>query len=122
MFIDARKLGTMTDRRHRQLTDQDIKKISDTYHAWRGECINGQQVEYRDIAGFCKAVKFEEVRKQGHILTPGRYVGTEEEEDNEGTFEELMEQLTADLSIQIKKGLELDAEIKKAMKSLGYDL
>ncbi len=74
LFIDARKLGTMTDRRHRQLTDEDIKKISDTYHAWRGEPINGQKVEYQDIAGFCKAVKLEEIRKQGHILTPGRYV------------------------------------------------
>ena len=122
LFIDARKLGTMIDRRHRQLTDEDIKKISDTYHAWRGEPINGQKIAYQDIAGFCKAVKLEEIRKQGNILTPGRYVSTEEDEYIEGTFEELMEKLTAELAIQMNKGLDLDREIKEAMKSLGYDL
>ena len=75
LFIDARKLGIMVDRRHRELTPEDIKKISDTYHAWRGEPVDGQKVEYKDVAGFCKAVKLEEIRKQGHILTPGRYIG-----------------------------------------------
>jgi type I restriction enzyme M protein len=122
LFIDARKLGNMVDRRHRELTPEDIKKIADTYHAWRGEPINEQKVAYRDAAGFCKAVKLEEIRKQGHILTPGRYVGTEEEVDKEGTFEELMEQLTAKLAVQMNTGSELDKEIKAAMKNLGYDL
>ena len=98
LFIDARKLGIMVDRRHRELTPEDIKKISDTYHAWRGEPIDGQKVEYKDIAGFCKAVKLEEIRKQGHILTPGRYVGAEEEEEDEEAFEEKMKRLTAELA------------------------
>jgi hypothetical protein len=79
----------MIDRRHRELTAEDIKKIADTYHAWRGEPIDGQKVEYQDVAGFCKAVKLEEIRKQGHILTPGRYVGSEEEEEDEEEFEKM---------------------------------
>ncbi len=65
LFIDARKLGLIIDRRHRELTAEDIKKIADTYHAWRGEPVDGPKVEYQDIAGFCKAVKLEEIRKQG---------------------------------------------------------
>ena len=116
LFIDARKLGTMVDRRHRELTAEDIKKISDTYHAWRGEPIDGQKVEYQDIAGFCKAVKLEEIRKQGHILTPGRYVGTEEEEDDGEEFEEKMQRLVANLSQQTKEGSELDKLIKSILR------
>ena len=86
LFIDARKLGSMVDRRHRELLPEEIKKIADTYHAWRGELVEGQKAEYNDIAGFCKAIKKEEIRKQGHILTPGRYVGNEEEDEDHGSF------------------------------------
>jgi len=120
LFIDARKLGTMIDRRHRELTAEDIKKISDIYHTWRGEPINGQNVAYQDVAGFCKAVKLEEISKQGHILTPGRYVGAEEEEEDMEAFEEKMERLTSELSREMEEGNTLDEQIKKALRSLGY--
>ncbi len=81
LFIDARKMGVMVDRRHRELTDEEIQKISSTYHAWRGE--GGK---YEDVPGFCKAVKLDEIRKHGHILTPGRYVGAEEIENDGGAI------------------------------------
>jgi type I restriction enzyme M protein len=120
LFIDARKLGVMVDRRHRELTSEDIKKIADTYHAWRGEPINGQKVEYKDIAGFCKAVKLDEITKQGHILTPGRYVGAEEEEDDLDVFEKEMRHLFAILRQQMKLASELDAAILANLRELGY--
>ena len=91
LFIDARKLGRMVDRTHRELTDEDIARIADTYHGWRGE----QGVdEYFDIPGFCKSASFEEVRKHGHVLTPGRYVGAEPQEDDGEPFEQKMTHLT----------------------------
>jgi type I restriction enzyme M protein len=120
LFIDARKLGVMIDRRHRQLTQEDIKEIGDTYHCWRGELVDGQKLEYTDVAGFCKAAKLDEIRKQGHILTPGRYVGAEEEEEDIEAFEEKMERLTSELSKQLEEGNMLDEQIKKALRSLGY--
>jgi type I restriction enzyme M protein len=88
LFIDARKMGEMVDRRHRELTDEEVQKISSTYHAWRGE--GGK---YEDVAGFCSVVKLDEIRKHGHILTPGRYVGAEEIEDDGEPFEEMMASL-----------------------------
>ena len=122
LFIDARKLGNMVDRRHRELTQENIKKIADTYHAWRGEPIEGQKIEYQDIAGFCKAVKLEEIRKQGHILTPGRYVGTEEEVDDEEGFEEKMQSLSAELALQIRESQKLDEAIKSNLEQLGFEI
>ena len=81
LFIDARTLGRMVDRTHRELTDEDIARIADTYHAWRGEDGVGA---YADVPGFCKAASLEEVRKHGHVLTPGRYVGAAPQEEDEG--------------------------------------
>ena len=121
LFIDARKLGIMIDRRHRELNQEDVKKISDTYHAWRGEPINGQTVEYRDIAGFCKTVKLEEIRKQTHILTPGRFVGNEEEVDDLEEFEEKMRRLTNELAKQMNQSRLLDEEITRNLERIGYD-
>lgn len=120
LFIDARKLGILVDRRHRELTAEDIKKISNVYHAWRGEPIDGQKVEYADVAGFCKAVRHEEIRKQGHILTPGRYVGAEEEEADKEEFAEEMAKLTATLQEQFDKSKELDNVILTNLRGLGY--
>jgi type I restriction enzyme M protein len=122
LFIDARKLGIMVDRRHRKLTLEDIKKIADTYHCWRGELVEGQKVEYADVLGFCKSVKLGGIRKQGHILTPGRYVGAEEEEDDGEEFEEKMKRFTSELAAQINEGNRLDEEIKKNLEKIGYGL
>jgi type I restriction enzyme M protein len=119
LFIDARKLGVLVDRRHRELTPEDIKKIADTYHAWRGEPVNGQKIEYVDVAGFCKAAKLDEIKKQGHMLTPGRYVGNEEEEDDGEEFEEKMKKLATELAEQMKEGNRLDEEIKKNLGNIG---
>lgn len=117
LFIDARKMGVMVDRRHRELTDEEIKKIADTYHAWRGK--GG---EYQDIPGFCKSATLEEIRKHQHILTPGRYVGIEEEEEDDQTFEETMKQLTAELAKQMEEGKRLDEEIKKNLEKIGWKI
>lgn len=120
LFTDARKLGAMVDRRHRELTSEDIKKISDTYHAWRGEFVEGQKMEYADVPGFCKSVKLDEIRKQGHILTPGRYVGAEEEEEDDEAFEQKINRLTAELAKQMEEGKRLDEEIKNNLERIGY--
>lgn len=117
LFIDARKMGAMIDRRHRELTDEEIAKIALTYHAWRGE--GGK---YEDVQGFCKSVKLDEVRKHEHILTPGRYVGTEEEEEDEEEFKDKMKRLTTELNEQFKKSKELETEIRKNLKGLEYDV
>ena len=94
LFIDARKMGTMIDRRHRILTEEDIRKISSEYHhSWRGE--GG---EYNDIPGFCKSSDIEEIRKNNYVLTPGRYVGTEVEEKDDEEFEEKMQKLISELN------------------------
>lgn len=117
LFIDARNMGVMLDRRHRELTDEEISKISGTYHAWRGE--GGK---YKDIAGFCNSAKLDEIRKHGHILTPGRYVGAEAQEEDSEAFEEKMKRLTGELSQQFKKSAEIEKEIKRNLKGLGYEV
>src|SRR3989454_1374752 len=116
LFIDARKLGTMVDRRHRELTDKDVKRISDTYHAWRGE-LKGEK--YEDIPGFCKSASLDDIRKQGWILTPGRYVGPEDEEDETEPFEAKMARLTSELQRQFEDSRKLEEEIKKNLEMLG---
>jgi type I restriction enzyme M protein len=120
LFIDARKLGVMVDRRHRELTSDDVKRIADTYHSWRGELVDGQMIEYKDVSGFCRATKLDDVRKHGHILTPGRYVGTEEEEEDEGIFDEKMAKLTGTLQEQFDNSRGLDEVIRKKLRGLGY--
>lgn len=118
LFIDARNMGQMMDRRHRELTGEDVEKISSTYHAWRGE--GGK---YEDIKGFCKVASLDEVKKQGHILTPGRYVGVEEiEEEDDEKFKEKMKRLTSELKKQFKQSDELEAAIKKNLKGIGYEI
>src|SRR5207249_3265773 len=117
LFIDARKLGVMVDRRHRELTAGDIKKISDTYHSWRGEF---KDKKYVDVLGFCKSAPLDEIRKHGWILTPGGYVGAEEEEDDAEPFEEKMSQLAAELSEERTRGRDLDEEIRKSLEVIGF--
>jgi type I restriction enzyme M protein len=133
LFIDARKLGRMVDRTHRELTDEDIKQIADTYHAWRGEPLGAGLVpaqegattrvaptEYRDIPGFCRSVTIDEIRKHGHVLTPGRYVGAEAQQDDGEPFEEKMQRLVAQLREQQAEAAKLDAAIAKNLEELGY--
>lgn len=117
LFIDARKLGRMVDRTHRELTDEDIARISKTYHAWRGEKEAGK---YSDVAGYCKSASLEEVQKHGHVLTPGRFVGAEAQEDDGEPFEAKMQRLTAQLRSQQAEAAKLDAAIAANLKELGY--
>jgi len=121
LFIDARNLGVMVDRRHRQLTPEDIKRISDTYHAWRGEPINGKTIEYKDVPGFCKSATLKEIRKQKHILTPGRYVGYEIEEDPED-FEEKMKRLIIAIEKGFSESKTLEEQILNNLRRLNYGL
>lgn len=117
LFIDARKLGRMADRTHRELTDEDIARIAGAYHAWRGEADAGT---YADVAGFCKSATLEEIRKHGHVLTPGRYVGAEAQEEDAEPFAVKMKRLAAQLREQQAEGAKLDAAIAANLKELGY--
>jgi type I restriction enzyme M protein len=117
LFIDARQMGTMVDRVHRELDDEDIANIAGTYHAWRGDPGAG---DYSDVPGFCKAASIDEIRKHGHVLTPGRYVGAAAAEDDGEVFEEKMRRLTATLLEQQAEGARLDAAIAANLEELGY--
>ena len=117
LFIDARKLGRLADRTHKELTDEDIARIANTYHAWRGEKEAG---EYADVPGFCKSAPLDEVLKHGHVLTPGRYVGAEALEDDGEPFEEKMRRLTATLRAQQAAAARLDTAIAANLRELGY--
>jgi len=117
LFIDARKLGSMVDRVHRELTDEDLAKIAGTYHAWRGDKGAGK---YSDAPGFCMAAKLDDIREHGHVLTPGRYVGAEIAEDDGELFEDKMNRLAATLREAQAKAAKLDAAIAANLKRLGY--
>ena len=141
LFIDVRNLGEMVTRRNRVFSDDDIARIADTYHAWRSKegvgrvsdsvtrqanaadvglrCANPT---YEDIKGFCKAASLEEVRKHRHVLTPGRYVGIPDEEDDGVPFEEKMAKLTAELAEQMQQGEALDARIRENLAKVGFNL
>ena len=116
LFIDARQLGEMIDRRHRELTEEDISKISETYHEWRN--IDG---EYEDIKGFSKSAKIEDIREHEYVLTPGRYVGIEDIEDDGIPFDEKMESMTAELAELFAKSRHLEDEIRKNLGGIGYE-
>jgi len=115
LFIDARKMGAMTDRTHKTLRDEDIAKIAGAYHAWRWKAGG-----YADVPGFCKAATLDEVRKHGHVLTPGRYVGTEELEDDGEPFADKMARLTSLLHEQQLDSARLDDLIGRQLTGLGY--
>jgi type I restriction enzyme M protein len=117
LFIDARKMGTLIDRVHRELSDEDVAKVADTYHAWRGDTGAG---EYDDVLGFCKSATLDDIRKHSHILTPGRYVGAEEIEDDGEPFEEKMQRLAASLRVQTAVAANLDKTIASNLKEIGY--
>ncbi len=117
LFIDARKLGVLRDRIHRDLPDEEVARIAKTYHAWRGEKEAGK---YKDIAGFCKATKTDEIAAHSYVLTPGRYVGAEDIEDDGEDFGEKMKRLTAMLHEQFIEGTKLEKAILSNLRGLGY--
>jgi type I restriction enzyme M protein len=127
LFIDARKVATMISRVQSELTDEVIERIAQTVSNWRGEPL-GKHSEnnscpstaYMDIPGFCRSVPLAEIAQHGHVLTPGRYVGAEEVEDNDEDFATKMQQLTERLSDQMAKGAELDQLIRAKLGGLGY--
>ena len=118
LFIDARKQATMISRVQSELTDAVIERIAATVAAWRGEPDAGA---YEDIPGFCRSVPLAEIGQHGHVLTPGRYVGAEEVEDNDEDFATKMQQLTERLGEQMAKGAELDQLIRAKLGGLGYE-
>ena len=133
LFIDARKLGTLIDRVHRELTDADLDKITSTYHLWRGDPhpTTGHPLPlgegrgegnpgYVDVAGFCKSATTAEIAAHGHVLTPGRYVSAEEVEDDGDPFEEKMPRLVAELQAQFAESAKLEQAIKANLRGLGY--
>ena len=117
LFIDARKLGRLIDRTQRELTDEDVAKIADAYHRWRGDLKTGK---YEDIAGFCFSAKLADIEKHGFVLTPGRYVGAEEEEADDEPFADKMNRLVAKLNEQFAEGAKLEKAIRKNFERLGY--
>lgn len=142
LFIDARKMGYMETRKHREITDEEIKQIYDTYHNWRDSASKSEQFlvaekasvyrlnnfkkeevkEYEDVQGFCKSASIEEVRSHEYILTPGRYVGIEEVEDDGVPFDEKMTRLTGELAEMFAKSHTLEEEIKHRLEAIGYEL
>jgi type I restriction enzyme M protein len=115
LFIDARKLGTLVDRTRKEFSDDDIAKIANTYHAWRGE---PDASVYADVPGFCKAAKLEEIRGHNHVLTPGRYVGAQDIEDDEVPFPERFAALRAKLETQLVESEALSAAISTTLAKL----
>lgn len=116
LFIDARNLGEMVDRKHRELSSEDIKKIADTYHNYRN--VNGN---YEDVKGFCKVAKLEEVKENDYILTPGRYVGIEDVEDDGVPFDEKMKAITSELDELFKESRSLEDDIRRNLGGIGYE-
>ena len=124
LFIDARKMGTLIDRVHRELTEADHAKIVNTYHAWRGDQRDAgpdaPAAKYEDAAGFCKSAATKEIASHGYVLTPGRYVGAQEIEDDGDPFEEKMPRLVAELHAQFAESAKLEQAIKANLKGLSY--
>jgi type I restriction enzyme M protein len=132
LFIDARKMGTLVDRVHRELTDADIAKIADTYHLWKrdfGRILREAEAKgielsisppYEDIAGFCKSATTDEIASHGYVLTPGRYVGAEEVEDDGEPFDTKMKRLVGELQTQFAESAKLEAAIQANLRGLGY--
>jgi type I restriction enzyme M protein len=116
LFIDARKMGFLVDRIHRDLSDEEISCIARTYHAWRGEKEAGK---YEDVPGFCNSAKAEEFAAHGHVLTPGRYVGAEDAEEDDEPFEVKMRRLTADLEKRFGESVRLEKAIRENLRMLG---
>lgn len=119
LFIDARQMGTMIDRTHRELTEDDLARIAGAYHAWMGETGAG---DYADIPGFCYSARLDDIRGHNYVLTPGRYVGVEDMDDDDEPFEEKMERLSGILAEQFGIAANLEMSIRKNLEKFGYGL
>ena len=115
LFIDARKMGYMVDRKHRDFSEEDIQKLADTFTAFQNGTLE-------DVKGFCAVVSTEDIAKQDYILTPGRYVGIEDQEDDGEPFEDKMNRLTSELSEMFTKSNELQNEIREKLGAIGYEI
>ncbi|MGF0143836.1 N-6 DNA methylase [Sharpea azabuensis] len=115
LFIDARKMGHMVDRKHRDLSDDDIQKLAETFNAFQNGTLE-------DVKGFCAVASTEDMAKQDYILTPGRYVGIEDQEEDGEPFDQKMNRLTSELSEMFKKSHELEDEIRKKLGAIGYEI
>lgn len=128
LFIDARKLGYMKSKVNRDLSEEDIQKIAQTVHLWREDddrlpVPEGQEEPtYQDIPGFCKSATLEEIQGHGYVLSPGRYTGSEEAEDDDEAFKEKLDELVGELKGLFGRSDELRVEVKNGLKELGYDL
>ena len=120
LFIDARKLGHLVDRTHRELSEDEIARIATTYHAWRGEPDAGGYAAYADVPGFCKSAGRDEIAGHGYVLTPGRYVGAAEAEDDGEPFEQKMARLVATLEEQFAESARLEVTIRQSLKGFGH--
>lgn len=118
LFIDARELGFMADRTRREFADADIAQIADTYHAWRADEFAPKDKTYADVKGFCKSATLEEIKQNDYVLTPGRYVGVAEQQEDDEAFAAKMARLTAELTEQIKESAKLDAKIKENLDNI----
>ena len=115
LFIDARKMGSMIDRKHRDFSDEDIARLADTFTSFQNGTLE-------DVKGFCAVASTEDISKQDYILTPGRYVGIEEQEEDSEPFDEKMKRLTSELSSLFSRSHELEEQIKNNLKELGYEI
>lgn len=115
VFIDARKMGHMVDRKHRDFSEEDIQKLADTFSAFQNGTL-------QDVKGFCAVATTQDIAKQDYILTPGRYVGIEEQKDDGEPFDKKMSRLTSELSEMFKKSHELEDEIRRKLKAIGYEI
>lgn len=115
VFIDARKMGHMVDRKHRDFTDEDIQKLANTFEAFQNGTLE-------DEKGFCSVATIQDIAKQDYVLTPGRYVGIEEQEDDGEPFDEKMTRLTSELSDMFERSHELEDEIRKKLGAIGYEI
>jgi type I restriction enzyme M protein len=125
LFIDTRKFGHLVDRVHRELSNEETQRIAQTYHAWRGtddplRNPHSQIREYADVPGFCKSATTDEIAKHAYVLTPGRYVGAEEVEDEGEPFEERMTHLISELNAQFAESAKIEQAIRTNLKSHGW--
>lgn len=126
LFIDARKMGSMISRTQKELSAEDIAKISNTYHSWRSQSetehlkLNTENSAYEDVPGYCKSVTLDEIKKHDYVLTPGRYVGAAALEDDGIPFETKMTELSQTLFAQMDEAKALDQTITENLQSLGY--